>query len=87
MNLVMNKNSMILLFKQGKMQAKHEIYLKYKGYNLYWWNREAMPFQPFLILSNGTFYKINIFVNTTFYKFLLNNLLKTFNDVSFISFH
>jgi hypothetical protein len=36
MNLVMNKNSMILLFKQGKMQAKHEIYLKYKGYNLYW---------------------------------------------------
>lgn len=34
MNLIINKNKMILFFEQGIMQVKHKMNYKYRGHNL-----------------------------------------------------
>jgi hypothetical protein len=68
----MYKNSTILLFKQGMMQARHDMILKYKNHNLCWQDEGVVPFGPFLAVSLMLFHQKNL------YRFILNNLLKNF---------
>ncbi len=35
-NSTMNKNQIIVLFKQNMIQVKHEMDYKYKSHNLHW---------------------------------------------------